>query len=133
LIQTRNAYGAGCTVQLDAFLEFCRVDLRLSSESVRRHKISLRNMSEECGELTTERIRRFLGSVENPSTYNNYLKTLRIYFRDLRGDISPIRTFRFAKLEWQPNRLYSRKELTEFYNALEDAREEALFLMYATT
>ncbi|MCX8181490.1 MAG: integrase [Candidatus Methanomethyliaceae archaeon] len=71
--------------------------------------------------------------MENPFTYNNYLKSLRVYFRDFLGKPEVVRTFRFCRAEPLPPRLYSKKELQEFFFELDAEKERALFLMYATS
>lgn len=74
------------------------MDLSLRPESVRRHKISMRHVLAFCGgEPTSPKIRDFLSLVENPFTYNNYLKSLRVYFQDFLGRSEVVRTFRFCR------------------------------------
>ncbi|MEN3049770.1 MAG: tyrosine-type recombinase/integrase [Candidatus Methanosuratincola petrocarbonis] len=135
--QTRNCTvqpKTECTVQLGEFEKFCRVDLRLKPESVRRHLVCVRQILAFCGPSPTAKtIREFLSAVENPFTYNNYLKSLRVYFRDFLGRPEVVATFRFSKTEAVPPRLFSKKELRDFYSALDTEAERALFLLYATS
>ncbi len=124
------------TPDLTEFAKFCQVDLRLSPGSVRRHMISVRQIIRECSDgefITTGAIRDFLSGIENPYTYNNFLKSLRVYFRDYLNQMDVIRTFRFAHAESPPPRTFSKKDLHEFYWALEDELERALFLIYASS
>ncbi|MEN3016550.1 MAG: integrase [Candidatus Methanosuratincola petrocarbonis] len=122
------------TVPLEDFEKFCRVDLRLSPESVRRHLLCIRQVLAFCGGgPTTSKIRDFLSTVENPFTYNNYLKSLRVYFRDFLGRPEVVMTFRFCRAESPPPKLCTKKELQEFFYALDTEKERALFLMYAAS
>lgn len=42
-------------------------------------------------------------------------------------------TFRFSRVEPLPPRLFTKKELQEFYGELDTEKERALFLLYATS
>ena len=119
---------------LDDFTKFMKVDLHLAIGSIRRHRGCIRKVLTCCGpDFTARQLRDFLAEIENPSTYNNYLKSLRIFCRDFLDDPEPIRTFRFARIEFFPGRMFTKKELQEFYAALATPKERALFLMYATS
>lgn len=119
---------------LKDFAIFCQVDLRLSKKSIGQHTCNMRKILASCGlQPSAAHIRAFLAGVENPYTYNNFLKSLRVFFRDFRGSIEPVRTFRFARVDFTPARLYTRPELQRFHSELDDARERALFLLYATS
>jgi hypothetical protein len=75
-----------CTVQLDEFLKFCRVDLRLSARTVERNRHAIRRILEVCGPNPTRvQLRDFPAYVENGSTRDNYIKAMRAYFRDYLG------------------------------------------------
>ncbi|MCQ5362135.1 MAG: hypothetical protein NO482_01755 [Candidatus Methanomethylicia archaeon] len=74
--------GAECAVQLEEFSKLCMADLRRRTETVRRHAVCMKKVLACCGaNPTSSRIRAFLSTVENPFTYNNYIKSLRVYFR----------------------------------------------------
>lgn len=80
--------------------------------------ICIKQVLEFCGkDLTVSRIRDFLDRVENPFTYNNHLKSLRVYFRDYLRGPEVMRTFRFCRAESLPPRLFSKKELQELRRA----------------
>ncbi|MEM2125963.1 MAG: hypothetical protein QXQ53_06160 [Candidatus Methanosuratincola sp.] len=122
------------TVPLDEFEEFCRADLRLRPESVRRHVMCMRRVLAFCeGEVTTSKIRNFLSIVENPFTYNNYLKSLRVYFRDFLGRPEAVMTFRFYRTESSLGSSSLRRDPQEFFHALDAKKERALFMLYATS
>ncbi|MEN3007275.1 MAG: hypothetical protein ABC578_06390, partial [Candidatus Methanosuratincola petrocarbonis] len=119
---------------LEEFLKFCKVDLHLKPSSIKSKKVYVSRMLREVGaDPTVEELRDFLASFENPSSYNNCVKALRLYFRDFLGDCERIRTFRFCRVDYGIMRLYSKKELREFFCELDTERERALFLMYATS
>ncbi|MCQ8892903.1 MAG: hypothetical protein NQU41_05925 [Candidatus Methanosuratincola sp.] len=125
--------GRSCTVQLDEFLKFCRVDLRLSARTVERNRHAIRRILEVCGPNPTRvQLRDFPAYVENGSTRDNYIKAMRAYFRDYLGsDIAS--TFRLSCPDLAPVWCPSKKMVQEFYHALESEKEWALYLMYATS
>jgi integrase len=94
----------------------------------------MRRVLNEYGpEPTTEQLREFLGNIENDATRDNYIKTLRRYFRDYRGDPNRVKTFRFANSISPPPWCPSRSDLQRFFAEIEGEKERALFLMYAST
>ncbi|MBC7120976.1 MAG: tyrosine-type recombinase/integrase [Candidatus Methanosuratus sp.] len=110
------------------------MDLHLKPSSVKSKKLYIARMMREVGpDPTTEELRDFLAAFENPSSYNNCIKALRLYFRDFLGDYDRVRTFKFCRVDYGPVRLYSVRELREFYSALDTERDRALFLLYATS
>ncbi len=135
--QTRNGYSnakANFTVNLDEFLEFCRVDLRLSKKTIVRNRSVVRRVLQECGpDPSTPQLRQFLGKIENDSTRDNYIKGLRTYFRDYKNDFERVRTFRLANRIVIPSWCPSKKDLQVFYSELGDSKERAIFLMYASS
>ena len=119
---------------LDEFAKFCFVDLRLSKPSVDRHRSFLKKVLVQFGpEPTTAQIRSLLATVENPYTYNNYIKSLRIYFRDYLDRFGVVKTFKFAIEEPAPPRLFKKGELRAFFDGIDTPKERAIFLMYATS
>ncbi len=130
----RPADLTGCTVHLDRFLKFCEVDLRLERATALNHRRHIERILEECGPSpTTDAIRQFLAGLKADSTRNNYIKSLRVFYRDFLGDPSPVASFRLKSSEANPPRMPSKQELRRFYGALGTLQEKALFLLYATT
>jgi len=120
--------------ELDSFLEFCLVDLRLCRGTALNHRARIRRILEACqGDPTTLNIRHFLSTVENQNNCNNFVKSLRIFFRDYLKEGELVESFRLHKSEAAPPRLYTRKELAEFYYVLPDCLERSLFILYATS
>jgi len=76
-----------------------------------------------------EDIRNFLLGIENPNTYNNYVKAFKAYARFLGRELQ-LR----QKPGWEPIRfLPTKKELQEFYSALDTDYERLAFVGYAVT
>lgn len=125
--------GRSCTVQLDEFLKFCKVDLRLSARTVERNRYTIRRILKVCRpNPTRDKLRDFLESIENDSTRDNYIKAMRAYFRDFLGsDVAS--TFRLSCPDLAPMWCPSKRMVQEFYHALESEKERALYLMYATS
>jgi len=128
LQQPRNVYGTPgpkCTVQLDEFLKFCRVDLGLAARTVERNKYAITRVLNACGpDPARAQLRDFLAQIENPSTKDNYVKAMRAYFRDFLGsDVAS--TFRLSCPAPPPVWCPSRKMVQEFYHALENGKERA--------
>jgi hypothetical protein len=112
-MQPRKVYGAlkpDCTVQLSKFLEFCRVDLNHAKGTLSKNKTFLNNVFRAYGpNPSTEELRSFLGSIVNANTKDNYIKPLRICFRDFMGD-SGILTLTLDKINIQVRVIYPNKE-----------------------
>ncbi|MEN3007429.1 MAG: hypothetical protein ABC578_07200, partial [Candidatus Methanosuratincola petrocarbonis] len=104
-----------CTVQLEEFREFLKVDQHLSASTVRSYAVHISKVLRSTGpEPTVRQLRSYLATLENPFTYNNCVKALRLYFRDFLNRPDLIRTFNLCRAESPPPRLYSKKELKEF-------------------
>jgi len=87
-----------------------------------------------CGpEPEVRQLRSYLATLKNPFTYNNCVKALRLYFRDFLDRPEVVRTFKFCRAESPPPRLFTKKELQEFYGALDTEKERAIFLMLASS
>jgi integrase len=122
----------GCTV-LEEFGRFCSVDLGLAPRTVDSHIDRLTNVFRSVGsDPTVEQLRLFLSTVKNPSSFNNHIKALRVFYRDFKGDPSLIKTFRWRRCEYPPHRLFTKEELTRFSKQLTE-NDLALFLMFAST
>ena len=119
---------APCTVQLGDFEKFLRVDLALNPNTVRNYSGCLRRFL-SAHEFTIDRIRDFLLGVENPNTYNNFVKAFKAYAR-FQGWELTIR----QRPRWEPVRILpTKKQLREFYSALDTQYERLAFIGYAVT
>lgn len=114
------------------------MDRQLSKRTVDLHLSYIEKLLQALGKLptqiTVDDIRDYLSqfSTVNPYTYANILKAMRVFFGGfVETDIAD--GFRFPKYPFKPILVPSKGELQRFYNALERARDKALFLLYATT
>jgi len=121
------------------FEQICKIDLRLKDRTIYSHLLHVRRYLAFCQKqaLAVDSIqstREFLSTVKdgNQNTYGNYVKALRVFFREyLRSDEAerfkvPQASFRYVKVP-------SKEELRLFYEALPDWRSKALFLFYASS
>ncbi|MCX8182780.1 MAG: tyrosine-type recombinase/integrase, partial [Candidatus Methanomethyliaceae archaeon] len=119
------------------FEHFCLVDRRLSTYSVIHYRSTVFRLilhaNKPLKSLTKDDIRSFLSLFSNTNTYRNNLKALRVFCRDFLRRPDLVDSFRFPAPEYKPRFLPSRKQLTEFFNALDEEHERVLFLLYAST
>jgi len=86
---------------LSNFKGFCEVDLGLDKETIRSHAWRLKKFLEFVGDTSSvsrEDIRDFLRWVKENYTrgsYSNFLKTLKVFFRDYLGREDLVKTFKF--------------------------------------
>jgi len=83
--------------------------------------------------MDVQRIRHYLGNLKvAENTYSNHLKALRHLFQFLdRPDL--VESFRQPSIFPTPPNVPGDKEIRRAYEALDDSRERALFLFYAST
>jgi integrase len=113
-------------------MEHCRVDLAQAPRTVANHRVLVRLFLNSSGWVCSEEaFREFLSGVENPNTRNNYIKSVRQFSRFMGSDITD--KFKYAPATAPVRPPLSRKELREFYEAIGNPMEEAMFLLYATT
>jgi integrase/recombinase XerD len=124
---------------LKDFEMFCKVDLQLADLSIRNHlreiKRFLRTTKLNPYTLTKSDLRSYLSpfSEKNPYVYKIVLAAMKRFFRDFLKRADVVEDLRFPKYPFEPKKIPSKEELKEFYKLLEDDRERALFLMFATT
>lgn len=70
---------------------------------------------------------------KSSSTYKNCLSAFKFYFRDFLGLGWIVKSFKFPAKELKISRVPSKEEIQKFYNALEDTRDKAMFMLYATS
>jgi integrase len=80
-------------------------------------------------------LRRFLLGLRDKSsyTYANYLKALKVFFRDYLGMPHVVSTFKFPHHEIILKKLPTREELRKFYEALPNLKSKTLFLLFASS
>ncbi len=122
---------------IQEFERFCLIDRRLSTYSAVHYRSTvfrlLLHADKPLKQLTKDDVRSFLSLFSNNNTYRNNLKALRVFCRDFLKRPELVDTFRFPAPEHKPRFLPSKKELQEFFYALEEEHERVLFLLYATT
>jgi len=121
------------------FEEFCKVDLQLDHLTVKGHLGQIRRFLEavkqDPSKLSDQDIRSYLAKFAdaNSNTYANVLKSLKVFFRDFMDMPQAVGSFKFPKRQIKFKTVPSKEELQKFYAALEEPRDKALFLMYATS
>jgi integrase len=124
---------------LKEFELFCKVDLQLADLSVKNHvreiKRFLKTTRLNPYTLTKADLRNYLSiySEKNPYVYKTVLAAIKRFFRDFLGRQEVVEGLRFPKYPFEPKKVPSKEQLQEFYRLLEDDKERALFLMFATT
>ncbi len=84
-------------------------------------------------EVTADKLRAFLKTIDNRGYANNYVKAAKKYFRDYMKQGEIVESFKFVSCDPPPSRLFTKAELREFYHALEKQRDRAVFLMFASS
>jgi len=125
---------------LNAFREFCLVDLQLGKSTTEYHLNRIRRLPKRLGKdilrVTTEDLRTYLMKIKesmDSSTYKNELASLKRFYGDFLGMEYLVKTFKYPKLGIKPIIVPSKHDLQIFYQNLKTARDRALFLTYATT
>jgi integrase len=87
------------------------------------------------GRPTTQNaIREYLLQFKNqPSTYANHLKSIKVFYRDFMKQPALVQSFKFPRFPFKPRIVPSKDTLREFYVNLERTKDRALFLFYATS
>jgi integrase len=124
---------------LESFKVFCLVDKRLKKSTTRLHirnlRRLLRSLNKDPQEITTQDIRTYLVQYldKATSTYADQIKTLRVFFRDFLRCGHLVESFILPQSGYMPKIIPSKAKLQRFYWALEEPRDKALFLMFATS
>ena len=141
--ERRIENGENKRIDVDGLLKdfemFCKVDLQLADLSIRNHIREIRRFLKTTNlnpyTLTKSDLRDYLApfSEKNPYVYKTVLAALKRFFRDFLGRPYVVEGLRFPKYPFEPKKVPSKEELQKFYKILENDRERALFLMFATT
>jgi integrase len=124
---------------LAEFREFCLIDLQLKQPTVNNHlgvvNRLLQKIQKPANQLSVNDLRTYLQGYLNksPSSYSNQIKSFRRFFRDFLGADHLITTFQLPKQEYKPIIIPTKNQLTKFYATFESKRDQALFLMFATS
>jgi len=122
------------------FHDFLVVEMRLEERTAQGHcwnlKQFLNAIGKEINEITRLDVRNFFIQklqVNSQATINNYLKTLKRFFRDYLKKADIIESFKFKQPEFKEKRIPSKAELKQFYEALPNIEHKAVFLLYASS
>jgi len=127
---------------LSKFRDVCRIDRQLAERTadddwgypyqVRRF---LKSVRKDPRQVSAEDVRGYLLKFQDrsASTRANILKGLKVFFRDFMQMPQVVVSFKFPKRVYAPKQVPSKEDLQRFFNALDDDRDRAIFLMYATS
>jgi integrase len=121
------------------FKQYCQVDLQLAPLTIRDHVSNIsrfiKTVNKPVDLLTREDVRRYLAGYMNkhPSTYKNQLASLKRFLRDYLQMPHLVEGFRFPKIPIALNNIPDKSKLQEFYKALPTLRDQAIFLLLATS
>ncbi len=124
---------------IQKFVEFCKIDLQLAPATAYGHKLKIRKffkaISKNPQKITTEDIRGYLSSLDGVSafTYANYLKALKVFFRDFMRMEHVVKSFKFPNHPFKTKHIPSKQELRKFYDTLVKPKDQAVFMMYASS
>jgi len=104
------------------------VDLRQQHSTARAHYSAVRRYLRD-NRFTIDGIRDFLSGIEKPNTFNNWLKIFITYGKFVGVKIR----FKLRRVSDVVRVLGTKKELHEFYCALEANVERTLFVGYTVT
>jgi len=119
------------------FKTFCMVDLQLTQETAKGHKAQIKRLLKWLnGQPLTQYVIRDYLSIFNHmsrSTYANVLKSLKVFCRDYLRKPKLVESFKFPKKQFKPKSIPSKKELQQFFDAIDSVKEKTLFLLYASS
>jgi integrase/recombinase XerD len=121
------------------FKDFCMVDLQLTEETAKTHRAKIRRFKEWLAvnnrALNQESIRQYLSRFngKNPHTYANHLKSLKVFCREFLKSPNLVDSFKFPTMPFKPKSIPNKPELQRFYEALDNQKDRALFLLYASS
>jgi len=121
------------------FKEFCRVDLQQAERTVSGHLYQMKHFLKAIGkdpaQATTEDVRAYLSKFQDRSanTRANVLKSLKRFYCDFLKKPEVVESFKFPKRIYTPKQVPSKEDLKRFFNALDDDRDQAFFLLAATS
>jgi len=117
---------------------FVKIDLRRSEKTAYEHTYYIKRFFKELkvpiDSATSEDIRENLKSLKVSSAqYKNILMALKLFFRDFLKKPDVVSSFKFPHQVFKPKHIVSTEQVRQFYQALETAKEKALFMLYATS
>ncbi len=118
--------------ELSGFGDFCLVDLQLMPSSTKRYVADTRSFLAYANMHGSEDAKRVVrGYLKSAPNNGNALRAVKAYFKYL-GHPEIVAGFKFPR--WPRKiRNITKEDLQVFYHALNDLREKALFLFYASS
>ena len=125
------------TTATTEFEQFLRVDLNQSERTIQGHKWQIKRFLNWLGDrpISVEELRNYLALFQNKSvsTRANALKSLRVFFNHFLHRSDLVESFKFPKRSFQPRQLPTKEDLRRFFDALENDRDKAVFLVLASS
>jgi integrase/recombinase XerD len=123
---------------LSDFKTFCMIDLQLTEDTAKNHRAKIRRFLAwviNRGEFSQQAVREYLGqfSGRNVYTYANHLKSLKVFCRDFLKKPEYVESFKFPTAPFRPKKIPTKPEIQRFFKSLDNLKDEALFLLYASS
>jgi len=124
---------------LNAFQDFCRIDMHRSDRTVENNSYWIRrflgSVKKSPREVSDQDVREYLMMYRSSpaNTYANILKAFKAFFRDFMRMPWVVESFRFPSRPFHPKSVPSKEQITAFYHALNDSIAETIFLVLAST
>lgn len=121
------------------FKRVLKVDLQLKKLTVNGYAQGAARFMAWLGDklVTRDTLRDYLDTYKDAeaSTYNNQLKSLKVFCRDYLGRPDLVATFKFRPVPFKPPTIPPKKQLQQFFWALRDLdlRVACYFMLYATS
>jgi len=124
---------------LDRFERFLRIDLNLASRTIRKHLWEIGRLLKWLGSrqesVSVDDLRSYLVLFQDksPATKANVLKSLRVFFNHFLHRPDLVESFHFPKESFTPRQLPNKGNLRRFFDALDNDRDRAFFLLAASS
>jgi integrase len=115
------------------------VDRQLTEETAKTHRAKVRRFLEWCTinsvQINQSTIRAYLSQFNggNCYTYANALKSLKVFCRDFLKQPDYVESFKFPNVPFKPKNIPSKQAIQQFYQALDNPKDQSLFLFYASS
>ncbi len=123
---------------VDRFERFLRIDLNQAERTIKKHLWEIGRLLKWLGpreSFSVDDLRSYLALFQDksPATRANVLKSLRVFFNHFLHRSDLVESFRFPKESFTPRQLPSKDSLRRFFDALDNDRERAFFLLAASS
>jgi len=117
------------------FHDFLLVDRQKSRRTARDYRALIRRLFKNVKVVTVESLRAYLKGLKESCSRDYYsvtLSAMKAYFRDYKGLLQLVSTFKFPRKTEKPKVIPSKEDLRRFYEALPTLGLKAYFLLTAT-